>query len=717
MVTATRPNGLQRFLARALGLERVLSLNEYGILEHHGVDLLGQSYDTALGRRTERSNAMVVSSSAAVFAAVRWREQAIVRPVIWLQQRRGQDWEDVGTIEDSDAHPALAALHRVNDAITFRQGFGGVERGKLTNGHHLWLKRRDRLGVVQEFETWSGVNVRAVPRADRPWVPARFERWNADGSLTTVQPEDVIWFRHIVHPDNPMVSLTPIGAIRVTVDTSLEAERYNQRYFDNGLPFGGLLVPEEAEGIGAGEAQRIRQQMEAEWKGTDNAHRWHLVEAKLKLLNTPMTNRDLEWAALMKWGVIEVARAFELNPTTLKDFERATYSNVDQAHADDWETIQNQLDTTVAELNEWFIWPDFGTDLRLQARYDNIPALAEDQKLQAEIDEIRLRAGTRSLNHILERDGLATINGGGDIAGYKERFEAVGSLIRSGYEPAAVLSVLGLPPIPHSGLWPVTVQPADRAPASQAPPDQASYGRAVDVTPQTEDEPQLLAAERRLNERAAALLRRELRALIDHIENASVRSQRILPDDAAESYAWDSWLSRYGPDFERALAAVFSASLVETAFPPITSLSSLAAAYARSRASQLLSLGTGISLPETTRQAVREAVARNIEAGQSIRQLKNDLRALHAFSADRAELIARTETATAAGQGQLQVAHMEGRDEKRWAVALDERVCSLCAGNRADGWIGIDDSFSSGVDTVPAHGRCRCTLVTRTRRG
>lgn len=40
----------------------------------------------------------------------------------------------------------------------------------------------------------------------------------------------------------------------------------------------------------------------------------------------------------------------------------------------------------------------------------------------------------------------------------KDRVNAAGILIRSGFDPAASLAAVGLPPVAHTGLLPVTVK-------------------------------------------------------------------------------------------------------------------------------------------------------------------------------------------------------------------------------------------------------------------
>lgn len=86
----------------------------------------------------------------------------------------------------------------------------------------------------------------------------------------------------------------------------------------------------------------------------------------------------------------------------------------------------------------------------------------------------------------------------------------------------------------------------------------------------------------------------------------------------------------------------------------------------------------------------------------------------------RAELIAVTETADAYEHGQWMVRE-DLREQgvatvRRWLSAGDERVCEICDGNEADGWIdgGV---FSSGHSRPPGHPACRCAAQTRVASG
>ena len=83
----------------------------------------------------------------------------------------------------------------------------------------------------------------------------------------------------------------------------------------------------------------------------------------------------------------------------------------------------------------------------------------------------------------------------------------------------------------------------------------------------------------------------------------------------------------------------------------------------------------------------------------------------------RAELIAVTEIGNAYEHGTMIAAEdlVAGglAMEKKWLTVGDDRVEQECRSNQADGWIPLDQEFSSGDQRPLAHPACRCTLQTR----
>lgn len=122
----------------------------------------------------------------------------------------------------------------------------------------------------------------------------------------------------------------------------------------------------------------------------------------------------------------------------------------------------------------------------------------------------------------------------------------------------------------------------------------------------------------------------------------------------------------------------------------------------------------GRDVDDYTRERLKVVIARGLEQKLSYKQIAREIRNTGLFSRKRAELIAVTEIGNAYSQGTLQgardVAATGETVEKSW---LTHDPCPICLANEEQGWIGIEDSFSSGDQAPSAHPHCRCSLLTR----
>lgn len=149
-----------------------------------------------------------------------------------------------------------------------------------------------------------------------------------------------------------------------------------------------------------------------------------------------------------------------------------------------------------------------------------------------------------------------------------------------------------------------------------------------------------------------------------------------------------------------------------------------AVAWAKDRAAELVGMrydaeGALVENPdalyaitESTRDMLRADVVRAIEEGLSTAELAEALEAQYAFSEDRAETIARTETARADVEGNL----MTYRDSgvvggKIWVLGSEhEDIGCECEDAAALGVVELDDDFG-GVGDPPAHPNCVCDVL------
>lgn len=128
--------------------------------------------------------------------------------------------------------------------------------------------------------------------------------------------------------------------------------------------------------------------------------------------------------------------------------------------------------------------------------------------------------------------------------------------------------------------------------------------------------------------------------------------------------------------------------------------------YAKQRAAELVT-----QLEDSTRELLRASVAQGLEEGWSNDRLAAELEGAYAFSPERAEMIARTETAYADVQGNLEGYRASGVvSGKEWIIAQDE-FCDEC--NDLNGVVvGLNESFpGDGGDGPPLHPNCRCDIL------
>jgi SPP1 gp7 family putative phage head morphogenesis protein len=143
-----------------------------------------------------------------------------------------------------------------------------------------------------------------------------------------------------------------------------------------------------------------------------------------------------------------------------------------------------------------------------------------------------------------------------------------------------------------------------------------------------------------------------------------------------------------------------------------SSLTNIEAAQAASRYGYRLIK----DLNATGLEALRTAITQFVETpGMTL----GDVAAMLPYSAERAQLIAVTETTRAYAQGQQMAGEQMRKDfpdvrvVQRWYTNNDDRVCEICGpldGTEAD----LGETFE-GIEAPPAHPNCRCWIQTSTR--
>jgi len=192
-------------------------------------------------------------------------------------------------------------------------------------------------------------------------------------------PGEVIWFRY-PNPADEFRGLSPLAAARVSVEASVDAMKSNGAIFKNGMSPGGILSPSDNQtAFTREERELLEAQLTRRLAGSDRRHRVMVFSHQVNLQTPTMSPKDAEFLGLMGWTLNDICRVYQIPPSKVQDFSRATYSNAEQANKALWtDAILPELAMLASELTEQLA-PMFGSDLTVEFDTSGVQALQEDQ--------------------------------------------------------------------------------------------------------------------------------------------------------------------------------------------------------------------------------------------------------------------------------------------------------------------------------------------------
>ena len=238
------------------------------------------------------------------------------------------------------------------------------------------------------------------------------------------------------------------------------------------------------------------------------------------------------------------------------------------------------------------------------------------------------------------------------------------------------------------------------------------------------DRKAIKSARFKLRKTVRAFIKEEAPAIIAHVVAEVAKLRKAAGDEDGDNdllrvldgitLNWSALTPDVTPHIESILQDSGAQALVQIDASTETNVNLVnekAVAYAKERAAVLV---TNIS--ESTRGMLRTDVATAMQEGWSNDKLSATLEDNYAFSSARSDMIARTETAYADVQGNLDAYKVSGVVEsKEWITGAG--CCDLC--DELDGeTIPLDDTFATedgAIQGPPLHPSCRCDLLPITK--
>jgi HK97 family phage portal protein len=282
--------------------------------------------------------------------------------------------------------------------------------------------------------------------------------------------DEVVFIPDVVRPGH-VKGVSRVDALKNNFGLAIALENYAARFFGNGTHTSGVI--EFPGNLTAEQASQLQLAFDSRHRGWQRSHKTAVLSGGAKYTPTTSENDKAQFIEARKFAVEEIARAFRVPPSMMAIEGSYTYSSVEQQNL---AMVTHCLRPIIQKLESAFsplmsrtqggenAFIKFNLDGLLRADIEN-RMTAYSTGLQAgflTVNDVRRLEDLRPINDPSAdqpRVPLANVNiDAADLVATDKRVSMASKLVLAGYDPAEVLSAMGLPEIPHTGVPSVQLQ-------------------------------------------------------------------------------------------------------------------------------------------------------------------------------------------------------------------------------------------------------------------
>jgi HK97 family phage portal protein len=287
----------------------------------------------------------------------------------------------------------------------------------------------------------------------------------------TVLPGDQVLYICEMRKPGSVMGTSRIEEVKNTLGLAKALDEFASRYFSNGANAGGII--EFPGNLTQEQAKDVVEAFEAGHKGLRKSHKPGVLSGGAKFQKIGSDAEQAQLLASRQFSVEEICRVFRTPPSMvgLNTPGAMSYSSVEHQAI---QFVRYSLAPLIVAIEEAHNRLLTG-DAFMRVNMDGL--LRGDSATQAQVFSTAMQAGYMSVNDVrtimdmrpvdggdLPRVPLANISvGAASLIEEAQRVDMASKLVQSGYDPAQVLSALGLPAIGHTGLASNQLQPAENA--------------------------------------------------------------------------------------------------------------------------------------------------------------------------------------------------------------------------------------------------------------
>lgn len=310
------------------------------------------------------------------------------------------------------------------------------------------------------------------------------------------------------NPGSPGTGSSPVDALKAVLSEQIHAYIYRQQVWQRAGRVGDVLTRPAGAPEWSNKARtRFSKDWNAKWSGNDGplAGGTPILEDGMTLEKLRFSAHEEEWIEAAKLSLATVAQVYHVNPTMIGLLDNANFSNVREFRRSLYgDTLGPTLAMIEGRINTFLMpmlgekpnrYTEFNIREKLEGSFEEQAAVmstlvgrpimsADEGRSKFNLPALGGNAAelVTPLNVLVggqasPRDG-ETAGGGGPVPDAPSApaaaapvdaanltaeetaklVNAAASLIRSGFDPEASLIAVGLDPIKHLGLLPVTIQ-------------------------------------------------------------------------------------------------------------------------------------------------------------------------------------------------------------------------------------------------------------------
>lgn len=212
------------------------------------------------------------------------------------------------------------------------------------------------------------------------------------GKNIVLYPDEVIHLKGMSY--DGILGVSPIHSVKTELEAISLASNYNRDMIERGaLPQGVLKVTGMLD-------KAAKDKVREHWERANSSQAIAILDSGMDYQQIGISQSDIQWLEGQRYNVQRIASLFKVPLHKINDLTHATYTNIEAQSLD---YIKHTLQPLITQIEEEFGYKLYSEEMQREnyyVKFNMDSELRGDSKSRAEVNEIYLRSGAKTINEI-----------------------------------------------------------------------------------------------------------------------------------------------------------------------------------------------------------------------------------------------------------------------------------------------------------------------------